>query len=422
MKLKLKNLLFFNLILASTALVITQMTPVPRALKYVVDIINAFLVLYGILDYSRNRKRFYLPKGIKILLFSLIVTILVGFVINNPTILVFFWGGRNTYRGIVFFLLCIYYLRSDDEKKIFSVLNVLYIMHVVLLLFQFFVLGYKQDYLGGIFGIQQGGNAGSNLLLCIISAFVICDYFNKKISAKRMIIILLLNFAISAISELKIFFVEIIFITLFMIITNKSIHRKLVSGLVLIASFAIGLSILYNLFPQWIGFFSVEHLTKLLTSSRNLGGYSIDRFSGFPMLYKMFYKANPAKILFGYGLGTADYSSTMNFLVGYIYSRFSHTGYIFYSYAFMFIEQGIAGLISYISFFIYCTLYGLKRKNYNSHFTVSAIIALIMVLLFFYDTTTKIDCQYLAYSVIVIPFLRSNDMLFVIEEEKKHEE
>ena len=84
------------------------------------------------------------------------------------------------------------------------------------------LLGYRQDYVGGIYGTSGGDvNGPLNLLLIIIVTKSIIQYINKKEKFQRVLLVLASSVGIAAFAELKAFFAMCAYLSL--IYTTKMV-------------------------------------------------------------------------------------------------------------------------------------------------------------------------------------------------------
>lgn len=405
-KLNVNDIVFAFLVYCGIALVATYMFRLPKVITYSIDVFNIVLFLYCL--YHKNFKiSKYRNRSLKVIFVCLLISISVGYFLNVQSVALLLWGARNNYRGVLFMFTCISLMKVRQKEEAICFFEKIFWIHVVLVLYQYFVLGNTGDYIGGIFGIAQGGNSGNNLILCIASTIALWRYLRKECNLTNLLIKLGCCFAVAAVSELKFYFAEIFIIVGLLLSLSDGVSRKVKAIAALICALIVGLSLLYTIFPQWIGYFTIEHFMELLDGGRNLGGRTIDRFSSLPELYRIFYSGKGSKILFGYGLGSADYSLAYEFLKSPIYLNYYFTGYSQLSYAFLFIELGIIGSILYLLLIIAPIISGLKRKD--EYCPITVVVGVLCLLLIFYDVTMKIEPQYFAFFLLSMPFWNEED-------------
>lgn len=129
-----------------------ELLSLPSILKYTVDIAWVFILLTMLLkrkcSISRNAKM--LERWIIAFLFYCII----NYAFNYQSLFYFMWGLRNNFRFYVFFMACIYYIRSDNIDSYLKIIDKLFYVNFVVILIQYFVLGFKQDLLGGFLELR----------------------------------------------------------------------------------------------------------------------------------------------------------------------------------------------------------------------------------------------------------------------------
>ena len=167
-----KSLIYFVLTLTLVMGTLTDDFGIPSAIRYMNDAIIIILFLFLLKRNDFLNKISFLGMNaifIAMILFSVvnIITVVINFVPLNLVL----WAVRNTYRFLIFFWACVLFLDKDDLNKIFEFFYWLQWVNFLLVLYQFFGLGLKQDSLGGIFG--HGGNAGLLVYSVILLAHAI---------------------------------------------------------------------------------------------------------------------------------------------------------------------------------------------------------------------------------------------------------
>ena len=69
---------------------------------------------------------------------------------------------------------------QDDINDIFKFLNLMFYINTIIMFIQFGALGYKQDNLGGIFGVETGCNGYIHLLFLHNTCNQLCSIFSKR--------------------------------------------------------------------------------------------------------------------------------------------------------------------------------------------------------------------------------------------------
>ena len=129
----------------------------PGVIAYALDLFNIILFLYVVF----SRKIFRVINGQhKISFFGILAFILItflGVLFVDGSMILYIWGFRNLFRFYLFFWVCTLLLDMSDIKEIANIFKRIFNINVVVCTFEL-LMGYKGDYLGGIFGVQKGCN------------------------------------------------------------------------------------------------------------------------------------------------------------------------------------------------------------------------------------------------------------------------
>ena len=248
-KLNVNDIAFVFLVYCGIALVATYMFRLPKVFTYSIDVFNIVLFLYCL--YHKNFKiSKYRNRSLKVIFVCLLISISVGYFLNVQSVALLLWGARNNYRGVLFMFTCISLMKVRQKEEAICFFEKIFWIHVVLVLYQYFVLGNTGDYIGGIFGIAQGGNSGNNLILCIASTIALWRYLRKECNLTNLLIKLGCCFAVAAVSELKFYFAEIFIIVGLLLSLSDGVSRKVKAIAALICALIVGLYLLYTIFPK----------------------------------------------------------------------------------------------------------------------------------------------------------------------------
>ena len=140
----------------------------PSFLKYTVDLawIGAFVFLFFKKRISVEKK--IAPFTIFIGLFFL--CLLIVYLFRFQSAFYFLWGVRNNFRFYIAFLAFALLFDEEDANSCLKLVDILFWINAIVVLFQFFLLKYSGDYLGGLFGVDRGCNGYS----IIFFGFVLC--------------------------------------------------------------------------------------------------------------------------------------------------------------------------------------------------------------------------------------------------------
>lgn len=382
----------------------------PSGIKYINDLVWTILLS----EIMLNKFRMRCPQCVS--LFSIVVIYflitVVGFVLNQYSPLYYLWGFRNNFRFFVFFFACTLYLRYDSARDVLKLLSKVFYINFAVVLIQFFLLGKKMDYLGGIFGVQRGCNAKMMVLLCSFTAKRILEYYHREIGLSRFAADSLISVIIAALSELKMFIVMYVGIIALASLIMRFTWRKMTVSIATVILCYVGIHLLTLIYPNWSEIFSIE---RLLNEASSASGYTgrggFNRLTTIPIILKDFLDTVPER-LFGLGLGNCD-TSTFSILNTPFFKRYSATRYNWFSSSFVMLETGFAGLVTYVAFFISTFLQSnstKNKKNYDVQLCrLSAIMACVCIVLVIYNASMRIEEAYLAYFYMSLAFIKKDD-------------
>lgn len=401
-----RRLIIFQLGMVLCFLFLIDNFGLPAITKYIMDIV--WIILLIAILFSRRKVAYINLHRNWILLFFFYV--LVTLMINHQSFSLFMWGMRNNFRFYVFFLACALFLRKKDIHRVLKTMLFFYYVNFLLCLYQYYFLGFTQDRLGGIFGTQAGCNGYTNLFLVIICAYEILSYVYKKTGFIKCFFLVACGCYVAVLSELKIFFVELIIITLLVILFAKFSWRKLILIIGGVCVLILAINILYEIFPQWRNFFTVSSIYNNISNTRGYtGAGDLNRLSAISSINQIFFRNNTPLHFIGYGLGSCEFSSNFEFLVSHFYSVYLRFHYVWLSNAWMYLETGYIGLIFFNGFFIIGFIVGRKTKpeSAEEHIAVNLarITSICCIIIAIYNVSLRMECGYLAYFVLSIPLI-----------------
>lgn len=413
-KINLKGLVFFNILFSMVMNGLFSYSGLPRSLSYLCDIIN-LVVLFGILISNG-----FTIRNVKVLLIPGIFLVLGLFnsVANGVSVFLFLYGIRNYFRMFLMFYEAVCLFDQQDFVKLTDLFCKLYPINFILALHQFFVLGYYMDKIGGMFGFFHGCNAGLNIYMVLVVAITIFKFNAKKTSVWNLLFVIIGNFAMAVFGELKIYFIEFALVCLiYMLITRFSL-KKVALTVTALLSIVISINILYQLYPEWNSFFTVESLFKERENYSN--DEDIGRTKAISAISEKFYdNAVTVKSVFGMGLGSAEYSTSIRFFNSDFYNKYQGLHYMWLSAAFLFIEMGYVGLVVYLAFFVYCgiNLYRM-RKAYKSDVVLYTTILTILFafILFAYNASLRSDYGYMIFALLAASVPKKSNELIMRQE------
>ena len=383
----------------------------PNFLKYSIDI--AWLCSLVIM---LNRNQQVVDTGVRKLLLCVSIFFgvsLIGFLLNYQSALYYLWGIRNNARFFVYFFACVFFVRLDSVEHYLAFFDKVYFINFPIVLFQFFIMGKKQDYLGGIFGIDKGCNAYTNILLIIVIAKSLLYCLANREKMVNCLIKCAIAILIAAFSELKAFYVEFIVIVAMAVLLTKSSYRKIWIIIGSMFGVMLGVQLLGMIFPIFSDWFTFKKIMEIISNNK---GYTasndMNRLTAISIAMERFLPAWYQK-LFGLGLGNCDYAA-YNFLTTPFYKAYSGLNYMWFSSAFLVLETGLVGMVLYIFFFIRIFLSAWKMGKADDqnkiYCQMSMICSVMCGFLFVLNSSLRTEAAFMMFFVLALPFVRRNKM------------
>jgi hypothetical protein len=336
-----------------------------------------------------------------------IAYVTIAYFFNYQSIFYYIWGVRNNFRFYAAFFAYVIFVKQDDARKWLGILDWFYVINFFVVVVQFF-MGYRQDYLGGIFGVQKGCNGGLVIFMTIVITKSVLEFMRNEGSTVKCLIFSFVGLLISAFAELKIFFVLFIGIVIMAaIMTRNSVKKTLffIFGAIIVILFSTILSAMYS---EFAGFLSFDNILEAIINPNYATKEDIGRFTAIPIISERFLPSVFDK-LFGLGLGNADSSSLSIFNTPF-FDMYSNLHYAIFSYSFLYLETGIIGLILYTLFFIISFVVSFRlNKSRESHDLIcqlSMIISITCIVFMVYNVALRSEMSaYLAFFVLALPLI-----------------
>ena len=387
---------------------LVELIGIPNVIKFISDfLLLASLVIVALKSFSHGK--LFIPKTtlpFVIIVLAFLVYAIVGYLLNYQSIFYLIWGIRNNFRFYFAFFIFVFFFQKDSAKFCLKLIEWSFWINFAVILIQFF-MGYQQDYLGGIFGVQKGCNGYTMALLCIVVAKSLLMFMNGQEKALKCFSICAVSLLVSALSELKLFFVLFVLILLVATILTRFSIKKCISVLVSFTLLFAAYLILISLFENFEGFFSWESLANALLSENYGSSEDLGRFTAIPMISSNFLPDFSDKLI-GMGIGNCDTSSLAIFNTEF-YKLYSHIHYSIFLAPFMFIEMGFIGLTFFVSFFVVClvkTIVAIRKKQGDVLFNQMALIMVIICFIFmFYNAILRTEAGYIIYFILALPFI-----------------
>lgn len=376
----------------------------PSFVKYIVDVcwISALISLLFV-------KRAYIKKDIAPAVFIMAVFFLLALIVylfNFQSPFYFLWGLRNNLRFYIAFIAFTIYFDADDIKSCLKFMDIFFWINAVVVFFQFFVLGYKQDYLGGMFGVEKGCNAYLIVFFIIISIKSVLNYFNDNESAFSCFAKCGVLLMISVMAELKFFFVIFVIAIIVASVITKFSWKKVFLYIVSFFFIMVASVLLVEFFGENRAI-DIDNIIELVLASNYSSSRDLGRFTAIPTI-SQYYLTEPLEQLFGFGLGNCD-TSSFEICNTPFFRSYSYLNYNWFSSAFLFLETGYIGLFLFLLFFVAVFILAYKKskqENANILFCqMGMIMAIICFILTFYNSSLRMETGYMAYFVLALPFV-----------------
>lgn len=388
---------------------LSEFMRLPDELKFLADaVLIMLLVKIFMISKDISIAKQFIPFLIIIGVFFAYVT--VTYFLNYKSIFYYIWGTRNYFRFYVAFIAYVFFLKWNDIKNWLKLLDWIYVLNFFVVISEF-VLGYRQDYLGGIFGVQKGCNGGLLVFLTVILTKVVLGFMRNEESTIKCLLYAFMGLLIAALSELKIFFIIFIAIVLLSMLMTKSSVKKTVFFSFCVLMLVVFSSLLSLMYDEFAGFLSLDKLWEALINPNYATKEDIGRFTAIPTISEYFLTDLSDKF-FGIGLGNADTSSLDVFNTPF-YEMYGSLHYAIFSHSFLYLETGIIGLLVYSSFFVASFVVALKlyksRKADECVCQLTMIFSVMCVIFMFYNVALRSEtAAYFAFFVLALPLISSN--------------
>lgn len=389
----------------------------PNLLKYSLD--AAWILLLG---YMLLFSKAISPQNIRPLILMILAFFLyslIVYVFRYQSLLFYLWGLRNNFRFYVAMFAFALFMDSEDGERYLQLFDKLFWVEILVCLFQYFFLGFRGDFLGGLFGVVSGTNGYLNIFFLIITARSILLYLNKMESTGSCLMKCCAILLVAALAELKFFFVEFCAIVVLAVMITNFSWRKLLITLASLAGVSVAIMLLGVIYPFFKDVFSVEGLWELATSEQ---GYTfrgdLNRLTAISGINKRFFE-DLSDQLFGYGLGNCDYSS-FDFLCTPFYNNYGWVHYHWFSTSFIYLEMGWIGLVFFFGFFIlnYRKIEKLQKEGRGNliHCQLARIMSLCCILVAIYNSSLRMESGYIMYFVLALPYMKKREKLTRLRE------
>ena len=316
---------------------------------------------------------------------------------------------RNNFRFYAVFLAFCAFLDSDRSERLLNLLDKLFWINLLLTLIQY-AMGYRFDFLGGLFGTIIGCNAYSNIFLLIVVTKSLVYCFNKKESLSMCMLKCFTALLVAALAELKFFFAEFLFVGGLVFCMTRYSGRKMLVVIAAGVGVLAGIAILTQLYPHFADAFIPSNFISIATSDK---GYTMqgdfNRLTVISNSNEQFLGTWTER-LFGLGLGNCDTSSFAFLNTPFAIAHTDRTHYNWFSSAFIYLETGYIGLLLFFGFFglvFFCAHGQQKRGASLLHCQITKVMALCGVLIGIYNSSLRTEAGYMVYFVLALPFMKN---------------
>lgn len=376
----------------------------PSILNYFTDGIT-LLLLYMTLKKLHYRIP-YRNSAINISIL-LLLCMTFSFFADLSSFSLYVWSFRNIFRFYIFFFVCIYSLDKYDIINIFELLEKVLIVNFVICAYEYFVEGTNYDFLGGSFGNGvAGGNGPLNMLMIVVSGYVLIQYVYKNKSLSEVIGIIVGCLAIAAVAELKFYFFEIIIAVFFVVGFVKHDMKMLATVSLLCCVGVVAIGFYTKLYPQNAGFLSIEFIEDYALRRTYGSATDINRLTAINIISERCFASMPKAIWFGLGLGNGT-TSQFYFLKSPFFLRYGdRLKYTWFTHAYMFVEGGYIGLVLYVAFYAVIAVKAFLLSKDNMVMQLGLFCTLFSAIMVIYNQTMQIEAMgYTMFALLAIPYI-----------------
>lgn len=386
---------------------------VPDAIAYLSDF--AWIIL-GVSLLKHKTPYLYDAKTIRALLILLFLETVVGYFLNLYNPLVYLWGFRTFFRYIIFFLACCCYLHTDDIDKFLRFFYGILFINVIACVYEY-VMGYGWDSISGLYSAGRtilGGAAGLNVLMCIVSAYLLIQYIYKEISLAKMIVPIMLCMLMASLSEQKAFYFEFILILVLCMLLTKFSLKKLGVVIAGIAVAFVGFSLYARYYGNMNDIYSWEAMMAYAgVDGSTYGKHLLNRTTALPYVMEVFLQT-PTEKLLGLGLGYGDNVSVSLISSGF-FKKYNYLGYQYFFTSLEGVNIGILGLILYYELIIAIFIYARKKskgipEELKKYPVLAQVMCFMAIFISVYNQALILDmAAFNIYLILAIPFILAKE-------------
>ena len=409
------KLIFFQLMYIVVYNLLTDYLSLPNAVSYLVDLINIAVFIW-LLIYRRTFIDLYRLR-LQYVLYAVFLLIAVAWMtalLNAVSPMLVLWSTRNALRFFPFFFAVIIFWDKRSADIFSRALILLQIPNLLLCLFQFYIEDLRGDYLGGIFGKEQGCNAYLNIFLMVVVTLVVEKYLHGRINVVITGATCLSALLLAAMAELKILFVMVPLIIIASFVLNKPTLKTVLLAVLISIGLVIAVNLIVIFFPSREDTFS--SLKSLLNVGKETtGGYYLPRFGAFSAINEYFFHGSPVRNLIGFGFGNCDYSH-FDFLTSDFFLKYGASNYQWFSHMMWFLQTGYLGIFAYaifiLSVFFWITGMKMRFGDPNGIGSFGQIMCGVMIANFAYNSAFISDCGFFLFAPLALSIVYYKEIFF----------
>lgn len=410
MKINAKQIIYLHLYVDIFMNLVKNVFPIISIISFVPDILNFILFVFFIKrGYKKinSSSKYFFCFIVALLIYDIILAFF-----TNPNIFLFIWGIRNQYRFLFFALFITTFLGYSDLPEIKKILLNCFNINMLIVPIEF-ILGFKRDYLGGTFGLENNCNGVTNIFLVIIVCYAIMSWFYKEITIKRLAYLVGGSLIWAALAEIKVFFVELVLIVFisFLLVKGQEIKKL---RLLVLGSFAMiaSVALLCVVFPDQMNFI-IQYGFSGYAGGVNVGVYGYGRTTAIPLTNTLLFNNDIIKMIFGIGTGNAEFMNIGSFkLNSLFYDEFGNFAYATMFYSFIYVERGMIGILFYLKLFVDSIRKSMEYRKVREKMAVNKMLIAcitIFILISIYDASFRVSTGgYFAFMIIALPFVVNN--------------
>ncbi len=334
---------------------------IPSSVMNITDVITCVGTVFLVLKLSHSLRNKHV-NGIDLAIALFFLYALLTSVVNEVSLLQVAWALRMTLRFYLFYYCCVVLLDRSGASAVLRMFEIMFFVNTLLVAFEFLVQGKEGDYLGGMFGVEQGANGYMNIYLIILLAYEISKYLRQQLSLTYLAFYVIISLGIAALAEIKFLYAEFIVIIICSVLFRYPTRKTSSLFLSAFGLFLAGLQILKLIFPDsYRMMLSAEGSEDYLSASW-AGGREMGRTTAIKFIDDSFFSSYPIQKqygigsdnlflnrLFGFGFGSAEPSALTHNAFA---EQYSNTQYGAFEFADRYLEMGWIGLSLFVLIFI----------------------------------------------------------------------